>query len=132
LSRTVIEGTKYLSSFAVRDSIDHPRTELNRGLRVLMVFIPRRHLLTKVFFAIAVILGARLVFVPPSSSAPLDPSAFQSYNVFERVTGVDKILNVRKYKFLQARMGRDSMKDIFDDTIANGVADYWNRFQMPL
>ncbi|OAX41798.1 hypothetical protein K503DRAFT_863589 [Rhizopogon vinicolor AM-OR11-026] len=29
-------------------------------------------------------------------------------------------------------MGRDFRKDIFDDIITNGVADYWNRFQMPL
>jgi hypothetical protein len=93
--------------------------------------VPRR-LLTRVFFAFAVILGARLILIPRSSSASVDPSAFESYNVFERVTGVDKILNVRKYKFLQSRMGRDSRKDIFDDIIANGVADYWNRFQMPL
>ena len=93
---------------------------------------PRPRLLTRAFFALAVILGARLLLVPPSSSASLDPSAFQSYNVFERVTGVDKVLNVRKYKFLQARMGRDLQKDIFDDIIANGVADFWSRFQMPL
>jgi hypothetical protein len=96
-----------------------------------MVFIPRRQL-KRVFFALAVILCARLLLVPRSSSSSLDPTAFESYNVFERVTGVDKILNVRKYKFLQARMGRDSRKDIFDNTIAHGVADYWNRFQMPL
>ncbi|KAG0708531.1 glycosyltransferase family 69 protein [Suillus ampliporus] len=93
-----------------------------------MAFIPRRHLLTKVFFALALILGAKLIFSPGPSSS-LD---FQSYNVFERVTGVDKILNVRKYKFLQARVGRDVKNDIFDDIIANGVADYWNRFQAPL
>lgn len=93
---------------------------------------PRPRLLTRAFFALAVILGARLLLVSPSSSASVEPSAFQSYNVFERVTGVDKILNVRKYKFLQARMGRDLQKDIFDDIIANGVADFWSRFQMPL
>jgi len=96
-----------------------------------MVFISRRHLLTKVFFALALILGAKLVFSPRSSSS-LESSAFQSYNVFERVTGVDKILNVRKHKFLQARFGRDVRNDIFDDIIANGVTDYWNRFQAPL
>jgi len=94
--------------------------------------VPRRHLITRGFFALAVILCAKLIIIPRSSSASLDPSAFEAYNVFERVTGVDKVLNVRKHKFLQARMGRDVRNDIFDDIIANGVEDYWNRFQMPL
>jgi hypothetical protein len=96
----------------------------------MMAFIPRRHLLTKVFIALTLILGAKLLLSPHSSS--LDPSVFQSYNVFERVTGVNKVLNVRKYKFLQGRTGRDVRKDILDDVIANGVTDYWNRFQAPL
>lgn len=97
----------------------------------MMAFIPRRHLLTKVFIALTLIIGAKLVLSPRSSSS-LEPSVLQSYNVFERVTGVDKILNVRKYKFLQWRIGRDVRKDILDDVIANGVTDYWNRFQAPL
>ncbi|KAG1824496.1 glycosyltransferase family 69 protein [Suillus subaureus] len=96
-----------------------------------MAFIPRRHLLTKVFIALALVLGVKLVLSPHSSSS-LEPSVFQSYNVFERVTGVNKILNVRKYKFLQGRTGRDVRKDILDDVIADGVTDYWNRFQAPL
>ncbi|KAG2049381.1 glycosyltransferase family 69 protein [Suillus hirtellus] len=97
----------------------------------MMAFIPRRHLLTKVFIVLTLIIGAKLVLSPRSSSS-LEPSVLQSYNVFERVTGVDKILNVRKYKFLQWRIGRDVRKDILDDVIANGVTDYWNRFQAPL
>jgi hypothetical protein len=97
----------------------------------MMAFISRRHLLAKVLIALALILGAKLVLSPHSSSS-LEPSVFQSYNVFERVTGVDKILNVRKHKFLQGRTGRDVRKDILDDVIANGVTDYWNRFQAPL
>ncbi|OSX62880.1 hypothetical protein POSPLADRAFT_1046270 [Postia placenta MAD-698-R-SB12] len=52
-------------------------------------------------------------------------------NVLDLVARSDKPLDARKYKFLQARMGRDERKDLFHDVIRSGVLDFWERFQKP-
>ncbi|EGN97496.1 glycosyltransferase family 69 protein [Serpula lacrymans var. lacrymans S7.3] len=97
-----------------------------------MAWSLRRHTLTRIFFALSLVFFVRLLFYPSSWNPT--PSTFleiQEYNVFERVTGSDKTLNVQKHKNLQSRMGRDERPDIFEDFISNGVADYWQRFQKP-
>ncbi|KAH7923576.1 glycosyltransferase family 69 protein [Leucogyrophana mollusca] len=90
----------------------------------------RRHTLTKFFFLLSLFFIARIIF-GSSSQNPPSVLEFQEHNVFERVTGTDKSLNVQKYKFMQTRMGRDDREDIFADIIGNGVRDYWERFQAP-
>ncbi|KII90318.1 hypothetical protein PLICRDRAFT_157394 [Plicaturopsis crispa FD-325 SS-3] len=92
------------------------------------VFIRRR---TLVRLVLLFCFGAfvRLLFFPASSSVP--DHEIREHNVLERVTRADKTLNVQKYKFLQARVGRDERPDLLDDYISNGVTDYWERFQRP-
>ena len=56
----------------------------------------------------------------------------KKHNVLERVTKADKTLDVQRYPFLQARVGRDEREGIFWDVIKDGAWDYWERFQKPL
>ncbi|KAI6014498.1 glycosyltransferase family 69 protein [Pisolithus microcarpus] len=95
-----------------------------------MTFLLRRGALAK-FFAVATVLVLARSLFSPQDSASSSATQYRGYNVLERVTGVDRSLNVQKHKFLQARVGRDERHDIFDDLITDGVRDYWSRFQLP-
>ncbi|KAG6336417.1 hypothetical protein ID866_2660 [Astraeus odoratus] len=95
-----------------------------------MAFLLRRSALAKLFAVATTFVIARSLF--SSHDPPSSVSQYHSYNVLERVTGMDKSLNVHKHRFLQARMGRDDRPDIFDDLIADGARDYWERFQVPI
>ena len=52
--------------------------------------------------------------------------------MLDLVTRGEKVLDARKHKFLQVRMGRDERPDLFSDTINDGIMDYWERFEKPL
>ncbi|KAF9221050.1 glycosyltransferase family 69 protein [Gyrodon lividus] len=96
-----------------------------------MALVPRRNSLAKLFAALGLLLTVHLLLSSSPEAAPSSTSEYQGYNVLQRVTGLDKTLNVQKHKFMQRRMGRDARPDIFDDLIAGGVRDYWARFQVP-
>jgi len=96
-----------------------------------MAFFLRRSGLWKLLAVAAIFIIARSLFTPHDST-PSSISQYQGYNVLERVTGMDKTLNVHKHRFLQARVGRDNRPDILDDLIMDGVRDHWERFQLPM
>ncbi|KAI6022044.1 glycosyltransferase family 69 protein [Pisolithus marmoratus] len=96
-----------------------------------MAFLQKRGILAKFFAVATALVLARSLFFP-QDPAPSSTAQYRGYNVLERVTGVDRSLNVQKHKFLQARVGRDERPDIFDDLVTDGVRDYWNRFQFPI
>jgi hypothetical protein len=95
----------------------------------------RRRSLTRLFFVLFVGACVRYLFfsstTPSSVPHHAKPNEILGYNVLERVTRLDKTLNVQKHKFLQVRMGRDERDDLFGDVVRNGVRDYWERFQKP-
>ena len=101
-----------------------------------MILSLRRRSLTRLLFLFFVGACVRYIFF--SSTTPSSVSFYRSkpneilgYNVLERVTRLDKTLNVQKHRFLQVRMGRDERDDLFGDVVRNGVRDYWERFQKP-
>ena len=96
-----------------------------------MAFLLRRSGLWKLLAVTTVLIIARALF-SSHDSTPTSLPQYHGYNVLERVTGMDKTLNVHKHRFLQARVGRDNRRDIFDDLIMDGVRDYWERFQVPM
>lgn len=51
--------------------------------------------------------------------------------MLERVLMPEKYLDVYKYPFLQSRIGRDDRPDLFDEEVADGIWDFWTRFQKP-
>jgi hypothetical protein len=95
----------------------------------------RRRSLTRLFFLLFVGACVRYLFfsstTPSSVPHHKKPNEILGYNVLERVTRLDKTLNVQKHRFLQVRMGRDERDDLFGDVVRNGVRDYWERFQKP-
>ena len=104
----------------------------------MAITIRRRSLIRLLFFA-GCLAALRFVFVssssPTSTVASLygsDPKEIQKQGVFDLVSRGEKALDARKHKFLQVRMGRDERPDLFTNTIDDGVADYWDRFQKPL
>ncbi|KAH9942606.1 cryptococcal mannosyltransferase 1-domain-containing protein [Amylocystis lapponica] len=101
-----------------------------------MAFIRRRSIIRVLLLVAAALLVRLLVASPyPASSVSSlyssDSQEIQKQNVLDLVTGSDKQLDARKYKFLQARMGRDERQDVFSGMIRDGVLDYWERFQKP-
>jgi hypothetical protein len=99
-----------------------------------MVLSLRRRSLTRLFYIVVLGLTVRYLFFSSSSSSSPSASADQeirSHGVFERVTGLDRSLNVQKHKFLQARIGRDERDDLFGDVVRNGMNDFWERYQKP-
>ena len=92
-----------------------------------MFTFPRRRSLTRIFWIVTLIVLVRLLF--PPSKKPESPE-IRRQGVLDLVTR-EKSLDARKYKFLQARMGRDDRQDLFSEFINNGLQDYWNRFQKP-
>jgi hypothetical protein len=98
----------------------------------------RRRSLIRILLFLGCILLLR-VFVSPSSSTPSvssfygsDPQEIQKQGVLDLVTRGEKLLDARKHKFLQVRIGRDERSDLFSDTIQDGITDYWERYQKPL
>ena len=92
---------------------------------------PRRRSLSRIFVILLIPLA--LHFYSKSSwYNTADPSEIQENNVLDIVTGSGELLDPRKHKFLQVRIGRDERPDMFSDVISNGLLDYWARFQKPL
>ena len=103
-----------------------------------MAIALRRRSLIRIALFVGVIILLRLAVGSASSSTSVtslygsDPQQIQKQGVLDLVTRGEKPLDARKHKFLQVRMGRDERPDLFSDTISDGIADYWERFQKPL
>ena len=91
----------------------------------------RRRSLTRIFVILLIPLGLHFYLRSPWYKNT-DPSEIQENNVLDIVTGSGAILDARKHKFLQVRIGRDERPDMFSDVISNGLLDYWTGFQKPL
>jgi hypothetical protein len=100
----------------------------------MVVSMRRRHF-SRLLLAIAFAFAVRFVFFSLSSSSSRTYGSYshqiQEHNLIEKATRPDRSLNVKKHKFLQARMGRDERDELLGDVIRNGVRDYWERFQLP-
>jgi len=91
----------------------------------------RRRSLSRIFVILLIPLGLHF-YLKSSWYKITDPSEIQENNVLDIVTGSGDILDARKHKFLQVRIGRDERPDMFSDVISNGLLDYWTGFQKPL
>jgi len=91
----------------------------------------RRRSLSRIAIILLIPLGLRF-YLKSSWFTTTDPSEIQENNVLDIVTGSGALLDARKHKFLQVRIGRDERSDMFSDVISNGLLDYWSRFQKPL
>ncbi|GBE85717.1 glycosyltransferase family 69 protein [Sparassis crispa] len=102
-----------------------------------MAFVLRRRTFIRLLLFIAVLLLVRLFVVSPSPASSVasfynsDSQEIRKQNVLDLVTRSDKVLDVKKHKFLQARIGRDERDDLFAGIIRDGVQDHWERFQKP-
>ena len=104
-----------------------------------MAIALRRRSLIRILLFLGCIFLIRL-FVTSSSSTKsvssfygsADPQEIQKQGVLDLVTRGEKVLDARKHKFLQVRIGRDERADLFSDTIEDGIMDYWERYQKPL
>ena len=87
---------------------------------------------------IGFLLGERRgATIPCSVASPITRSArseqqIQKQGVLDLVTRGEKVLDARKHKFLQVRVGRDERPDLFSETIDDGIQDFWDRYQKPL
>ncbi|EIM85159.1 uncharacterized protein STEHIDRAFT_60534 [Stereum hirsutum FP-91666 SS1] len=93
-----------------------------------MAFLFRRRNATRIITVASLVLLAKVIFTSPP---PAQTQEIQEQNVLDLVSRSDNVLDVRRHKFLQTRMGRDEGQDIFSDIVMNGVDDYWERFQKP-
>jgi hypothetical protein len=97
-----------------------------------MAFIIRKRNLTRLAG-----IGAALVllrFFTASSSAGESGSnahEIREHGVLDLVAMGGAALDVQRHDFLQVRMGRDERPDILDEYVYNGMADHWDRFQLP-
>ena len=91
----------------------------------------RRRSLSRILIILLIPLGLHF-YLKSSWFTTTDPSEIQENNVLDIVTGSGDLLDARKHKFLQVRIGRDERSDMFSDVISNGLLDYWARFQKPL
>lgn len=102
-----------------------------------MAFFIRRRSFVRIIFVAAFVVLIRLLLVSSSTASSVsslyspNSQEIRKQNVLDLVARSDKPLDARKYKFLQARMGRDERKDLFHDVIRSGVLDFWERFQKP-
>ncbi|KIJ37578.1 hypothetical protein M422DRAFT_50381 [Sphaerobolus stellatus SS14] len=91
-------------------------------------FLLRRRFVGRLLLFITVGFFLRSIF----SSNHGTGNEIRGHNVLERVVSrSDKVLDVHKHPFLQARLGRDEFEDVFTDIIKSGVDDFWERFQKP-
>ncbi|CAE6476674.1 unnamed protein product [Rhizoctonia solani] len=90
--------------------------------------LPRRGFVTRLLLGGATLYILHTLFFASSRSPPHEITA---HNVIDRVTNADKTLDVRRHKFLQARLGRDERPDLLSDWVQNGALDFWQRFQLP-
>lgn len=106
-----------------------------------MAFTIRRRSFVRILILLSVVVLLRLFVGSPSSTASsvassfyrtTDPHEIQKQGVLDLVTRGEKVLDARKHKFLQVRMGRDDRPDLFSNVINDGIMDYWERFQKPL
>jgi hypothetical protein len=88
----------------------------------------RRRSFTRIAFLATVFVAFRYIW--SSSSSSVSENEIQKHNVLDLVSRDNK-LDVRRHKFLQSRMGRNERDDMMSDIVANGVDDYWERFQKP-
>jgi hypothetical protein len=81
-----------------------------------------------------ILLGGVILYATRSflRAPTVAPSEIRSPNVLSRVTRSDKSLDVQRFPFLQARLGREDEDDLLTGWIRNGVMDFWERFQLPL
>lgn len=63
--------------------------------------------------------------------SPGKQEGIQKHGVLERVLTSEKYLDVTANPWLQSRKGRDERPDLFDEEIADGILDFWTRFQKP-
>ena len=104
----------------------------------MAIAIRRRSLVRILIFAGFVLLVRFVVLCPSSPAASSvkslyasDPQEIKKHGVLDLVTRGEKLLDARKHKFLQVRMGRDERDDLFSEIIKDGYMDYWERFQEP-
>lgn len=99
----------------------------------------RRRSLVRLFLFAGFVFVVRFLVLSPASPASSsvksfyssDPQEIKKHGVLELVTRGEKLLDARKHKFLQVRMGRDERDDLLSETIKDGYLDYWERFQEP-
>ncbi|KAA1470756.1 hypothetical protein DENSPDRAFT_798172 [Dentipellis sp. KUC8613] len=98
-----------------------------------MAFVLRRRSLTRIFLVLLFALFVRVFILPPSAptSSVYEPEEIREHNMLDFVSRAENPLDVRRYKFLQTRMGRDEREDILGDIVRNGVQDFWDRFEKP-
>ena len=111
-------------------SINSSQDERERSAVGCPMFLRRRSL-SRIFVILLIPLGLHF-YLRSSWYKTTDPSEIQENNVLDIVTGSGDILDARKHKFLQVRIGRDERPDMFSDVISNGLLDYWTGFQKPL
>ncbi|CAE6472585.1 unnamed protein product [Rhizoctonia solani] len=90
--------------------------------------LPRRGFVTRLLLGGATLYILHTLFFSSPRSAPHEITA---HNVLDRVTNADRTLDVRRHKFLQARLGRDERPDLLSEWVQNGALDFWQRFQLP-
>lgn len=91
------------------------------------LLLRRRTIGRLVIFAI---LGFVLRGLFGSSSA--NREEIKRHNVLERVVSrSEKVLDVHRHSFLQARIGRDEDDDLMSTVIKDGAENFWERFQKP-
>ena len=102
----------------------------------MAIALRRRSLIRILLFLGGVILFKILISQSSTTSVSSlytsDPQQIQKQGVLDLVTRGEKVLDARKHKFLQVRVGRDERPDLFSETIDDGIQDFWERFQKPL
>ncbi|KAF8530122.1 glycosyltransferase family 69 protein [Hysterangium stoloniferum] len=88
----------------------------------------RRRSIGRLVLCIIVGFIIRNIFTSDSSTN----EEIRGHNVLERVVSrSDRVLDVQRHPFLQARLGRDDNDDLLTEVIKGGVEDFWERFQKP-
>lgn len=93
-----------------------------------MPIIIRRRSLTRVFWAVCLLVLVKLLFFSSSKS---EQPEIRRQGVLDLVAGSDKLLDVQKHDFLQVRMGRDERPDFFSDVVRDGVDNFWYHYEKP-
>ena len=102
----------------------------------------RRRTLTRFLLVLAFVFLLRLLCFPSHNTSNINttphrppdhswPHQIKQRSLIERATRPDQSLDVQRHRFLQVRMGRDERGEIMANTIAEGMWDWWERFQIP-